>query len=172
MTLQLRLVSITLPTVLAIAASLTGCNSAPKESIAPSPASSPLASASPIAPSPNSSASPSPSTSSDHSQPKRGGQVVEDGDYHLEFVAAKEGATTHLDLFLQTGDTHTAVPGAIVEAQVQKPDGAIAKVILPYDASGQHYAASIPTTESGEYLVKITAKIKKKTASGRFTFSG
>jgi len=167
MTLQSRLISMTMPTVLAIAASLTGCNSAPTESIAPSPSPSPVASASasPIA------TSPSTTPPSDHSQPKQGGQVVEDGDYHLEFVAGKEGKTTHLDLFLQTGDTHAVIAGAMVEAQVQKPDGTTAKVILPYDAPGQHYAASIPTTEPGEYLVKITAKIKGKTAAGRFTFS-
>ncbi len=167
MTIQSRLVSITIPTVLAIAASLTGCSSAPPESSAASPSISPVASTSPslIAASPNAT------PTGDHSQPKQGGQVVEDGNYHLEFVAGKEGKTTHLDLFLQTGDTHAAIPGAIVEAQVQKPDGTTAKVVLPYDAPGQHYATSIPTTESGEYLVKITAKIKGKTAAGRFTFS-
>lgn len=165
--LQSRLISMTIPTVLAIAASLTGCSSAPTESTAPSPSASPIASpnTSPIAASPNAT------PTGDHSQPKQGGQVVEDGDYHLEFVAAKEGKTTHLDLFLQSGDTHAAIAGAMVEAQVQKPDGTTAKVVLPYDAPGQHYATSIPTTESGEYLVKITAKIKGKTASGRFTFS-
>jgi len=167
MTIQLRLVSITIPTVLAIAASLTGCSSAPPESSAASPSISPVASTSPspIAASPNAT------PTGDHSQPKQGGQVVEDGDYHLEFVAGKEGKTTHLDLFLQTDDTHAAIAGAMVEAQVQKPDGTTAKVILPYDAPGQHYAASIPTVESGEYLVKITAKIKGETASGRFNFT-
>jgi len=167
MTIQSRLVSITIPTVLAIAASLASCSSAPPESSAASPSISPVASSSPspIAASPNAT------PTGDHSQPKQGGQVVEDGNYHLEFVAGKEGKTTHLDLFLQTGDTHAAIAGAMVEAQVQKPDGTTAKVILPYDAPGQHYAASIPTTEPGEYLVKITAKIKGKTAAGRFTFS-
>ncbi|HEY9688555.1 MAG TPA: hypothetical protein V6D46_01070 [Coleofasciculaceae cyanobacterium] len=158
---------IALTALLGISSSLVGCSSAPTESSAASPSISPVASSSPspIAASPNAT------PTGDHSQPKQGGQVVEDGDYHLEFVAGKEGKTTHLDLFLQSGDTHAAIAGAMVEAQVQKPDGTTAKVILPYDAPGQHYAASIPTTEPGEYLVKITAKIKGKTASGRFTFS-
>jgi hypothetical protein len=146
---------------------LTGCSSAPPANPA-SPAASPSAvsSPSPIAASP--SASPK---VADHSQPKQGGQVVEDGKYHLEFVAGKEGKITHLDLFLQSGDTHANLPGAVVEAQVQKPDGQLLKVVLPYDAAGQHYATTIPTVEAGEYLVKVTAKLKGETASGRFNFT-
>ena len=146
---------------------LTSCSSAPPTTAA-SPAASPAAvsSPSPIAVSP--SASPQ---MADHSQPKQGGQVVEDGKYHLEFVAGKEGKTTHLDLFLQSGDTHANLPGAVVEAQVQKPDGQLLKVALPYDAAGQHYATTIPTAEAGDYLVKVTAKLKGETASGRFKFT-
>ena len=37
---------------------------------------------------------------SQHSKPNQGGQVVESGKYHLEFVPASEANGTHIDLFL------------------------------------------------------------------------
>ncbi len=52
----------------------------------------------------------------------QGGQVIESGPYHLELVTGKETSGTHLDLFLQKGDNHEAIPSAKVTAQVQLPD--------------------------------------------------
>ncbi len=64
---------------------------------------------------------------------------METGAYHLEFLAEKETNTTHMDLYLQTGDNHEAVPNAKVIAQVQLPDGKQKSIPLTYDVSGKHY---------------------------------
>lgn len=55
--------------------------------------------------------------------PQAGGQVVESGAYHLELITETEAEGTHLDLYLQKGDNHEAIPNAKVTAQVQLPDG-------------------------------------------------
>jgi hypothetical protein len=46
------------------------------------------------------------SSKKNHSEPSQGGQVVESGPYHMEFVVAKEPNGTHLDFYLQNGDNH------------------------------------------------------------------
>ncbi|MCA1991247.1 MAG: hypothetical protein LDL41_04255 [Coleofasciculus sp. S288] len=103
--------------------------------------------------------------------PQAGGQVVESGVYHLEFVPVKEGSGTHLDFYLQKGDNHEPIPNAKVTAQVQLPDGTQKTVDLPYDAEGKHYAALLPETATGQYQVKITSDIDGEKVDGRFTFS-
>jgi hypothetical protein len=99
-----------------------------------------------------------------------GGQVVESGKYHLEFVPEKASNETHLDLYLQKGDTHEAVANAKVTADVQLPDGKLKTIPLSYDASGKHYAAVVKEKVTGQYQVKITAKIGSEQADGRFNF--
>lgn len=110
-------------------------------------------------------------TKTDHSQPSKGGQVVESGKYHLEFVPEKEAKGTHLDFYLLSGDNHEIVPGAKVTAQVQLPDGSQKSLPLTYDAQGKHYAALLPGTATGEYQVKITSDIKGEKVDGRFSFN-
>ncbi|PSB47745.1 hypothetical protein [Chamaesiphon polymorphus] len=100
----------------------------------------------------------------------QGGQVVESGKYHLEFVPVTSSNDTHLDLYLQTGDTHEAVANAKVTADVQLPDGKLKTIPLSYDASGKHYAAVVKEKVAGQYQVKITAKIGSEQADGRFNF--
>jgi hypothetical protein len=100
----------------------------------------------------------------------KGGQVVESGKYHLEFVPEKGSNETHLDLYLQKGDTHEAIANAKVTADVQLPDGKQKTLPLSYDASGKHYAAVVNGKISGQYQVKITATIGSETADGRFNF--
>ena len=104
-------------------------------------------------------------------QASKGGQVVESGAYHLEFVAAKESTGTHLDFYLQKGDKREPVPNAKVTAQVQLPNGKQQTLALKYDADGKHYAVVFPGKEAGQYPVKVTADINGEKVNGRFTFN-
>ncbi|MBD2691258.1 hypothetical protein [Anabaena catenula] len=114
--------------------------------------------------------SPAAKTNNQHGASK-GGQVVETGKYHLEFVAGKEANQTHIDLYLQTSDNHEAVPDAKVTAQIQLPDGKQKSILLTYDASGKHYKANLAENIPGQYQVKITADIKGEKVNGRFNFN-
>jgi len=140
---------------------LGGCASGGDKTTTSQPGASPSAISSPTA---------SPKAT-DHSAPSRGGQVVETGAYHLEFVAVPEASGTHLDLFLQTGDSHEAVVGATVKGQVQLPDGSQREVNFEYDAEGKHYMAMLPATASGEYKVVILTDINGEKVNGRFSFT-
>ncbi|WP_026733951.1 hypothetical protein [Fischerella sp. PCC 9605] len=120
--------------------------------------------------SPSTLASPAAKTNNEHGASK-GGQVVETGKYHLEFVPEKEANGTHLDLYLQTGDRHEAVPNAKVTAQVQQPDGTQKTIPFSYDATGKHYAAFFPGNAAGQYQVKVTASIGNQKVDGRFSFN-
>ncbi|BAZ01579.1 hypothetical protein NIES37_55820 [Tolypothrix tenuis PCC 7101] len=100
-----------------------------------------------------------------------GGQVVETGAYHLEFVPEKEANKTHLDFYLLKGDNHEAIPDANVTAQVQSPDGKQKTVAFKYDANDQHYTGLLNDTLAGQYQVKINADIKGKKVDGRFNFN-
>jgi len=104
-------------------------------------------------------------------KPLAGGQVVESGPYHLEFVSEKEDNGTHLDFYLQKGDNHEAIPNAKVTAQVQLPDGTQKTLPLTYDAEGKHYAALLPGNATGQYQVKVTSEIDGQKVDGRFSFS-
>lgn len=148
---------------------LGACASGGNQTATESPAASPSIASSPAA-QPATSSNPS-SKPMDHSASTHGGQVVETGEYHLEFVAVPEAGGTHLDLFLQTGDTHEAVTGATVQGQVQLPNGAQKTVSFAYDAEGKHYAAMLPETASGEYKVVILTDINGKKVNGRFSFT-
>ncbi len=103
--------------------------------------------------------------------PQAGGQVVESGLYHLEFVPVKEESGTHLDFYLQKGDNHEAIPNAKVTAQVQLPDGTQKTLPLTYDAKGKHYAALLSEKAGGQYQVKVTSDINGQKVNGRFNFS-
>lgn len=109
-------------------------------------------------------------SASKDSKPKKGGQVVESGAYHLELVPEQEEKGTHLDFYLQRGDNHEAIPNAKVTAQVQTPDGTQKTLPLKYDAEGKHYAALLTGNASGQYQVKVTADIKGEKVNGRFSF--
>ena len=109
-------------------------------------------------------------TASHPAIPQKGGQVVESGPYHLEFIAIKEAKGTHLDFYLQKGDNHETIPNAKVTAQIQLPDGTQKTLSLPYDAPGKHYAALLPTAAIGQYQVKVTADIQGEKVNGRFNF--
>ncbi len=100
-----------------------------------------------------------------------GGQVVESGPYHLEFVSEPEAEGTHLDFYLQQGDTHEAIPNAKVTAQIQLPDGQQKSLPLTYDSEGKHYTAMLTEKAPGEYLVAMTSDINGEKVNGRFTFS-
>jgi hypothetical protein len=103
-------------------------------------------------------------------KPEKGGQVIESGRYHLEFVPEIEAKGIHMDFFLLTGDKHEAVPNAKVKAQVQLPDGTSKTLNMTYDAKDKHYTALLPTTRKGEYKVAILSEIKGKKIDGRFSF--
>jgi hypothetical protein len=123
-----------------------------------------------ITESPVTSASPTAKTNNEHSVSK-GGQVVETGAYHLEFVPEKEANGTHMDLYLQKGDNHEAVPNAKVTAEVQLPDGKQKTIPLTYDASGKHYTAALSEKATGQHQVKVTADVGGEKVNGRFSFN-
>ncbi len=100
-----------------------------------------------------------------------GGQVVETGKYHLEFVAEKEDKGTHLDLYLETGDKHETVPNAKVTADIQLPDGKQTTIPLTYDAEGKHYKGEISNKATGQYQVRINTEVGGEKLNGRFSFN-
>ena len=102
---------------------------------------------------------------------KQGGQVVEVGDYHLELVPEIEAEGTHMDLYLQQGDSHEAIPDAQVTAQVDLPDGTQQSLDMEYDAEGKHYTALLPSDAAGEYKVAVLSDIDGEKVNGRFSFT-
>lgn len=108
---------------------------------------------------------------SGHGAPQKGGQVVESGKYHLEFVPEKEANGIHLDFYVQKGDNHESVPDAKVTAQIQLPDGTQKTLSLTYDAEGKHYTAMLPGKATGQYQVKMLSEIKGEKVDGRFSFN-
>jgi hypothetical protein len=105
-----------------------------------------------------------------HTAPRKGGQVVESGKYHLELVPEQEGSSTHLDFYLLQGDKHEIMPNAKVTAQIQSPDGNLTTIPFNYDVSGKHYAAVVSEKTAGQYQVKITATVGSTQVDGRFKF--
>jgi len=101
----------------------------------------------------------------------KGGQVVEAGAYHLEFVPEKEAQGTHMDFYVLKGDNHQSVPNAKVTAQVQTPDGGQKSLNLNYDKEGKHYTVLLPVNSPGQYQVKMLVDVDGKKVDGRFNFS-
>lgn len=132
-----------------------------------SPTSAPVASK-PASSAP--SAAPAGTGKTDNAKASKGGQVVESGAYHLEFVAEKEATGTHLDFYLQKGDKREPVPNAKVSAQVQLPSGKQQTLALKYDPDGKHYTVIFPVKDAGNYPVKMNADINGEKVDGRFTF--
>jgi hypothetical protein len=110
-------------------------------------------------------------STTDHSAATRGGQVVETGAYHLELVPVPEVDGIHLDLYLQTGDTHEAVADATVVAQVQLPDGTQQALPMEYDAAGEHFFAFLPSQAAGEYRTVMQTDINGEKVNARFSFA-
>ena len=136
-------------------------------------ASSPAAST-PALTQPSTAASPAASTAQSASSENhggQGGQVIESGPYHLELVTGKENSGTHLDLFLQKGDNHEAIPNAKVTAQVQLPDGTQQSLDMKYDKSEKHYTAILPSAVAGEYKVAILSDISGERVNARYSFT-
>lgn len=106
----------------------------------------------------------------DHSAATKGGQVVESGAYHFELVPVPEADGIHLDLYLQTGDTHEAVANATVVAQVQFPDGTQQEIPMEYDAAGEHFFAFFPSQATGEYKTVIQSDVSGEKVNARFSF--
>jgi len=119
----------------------------------------------------NNSAEATPQDGTTHAAiPQAGGQVIESGPYHLEFVHAAEHSGTHLDFYLQRGDNHEPIPDANVTAQVQLPDGTPKTLNMDYDAAGKHYTAMLPEQASGEYKIAILSEVNGEKVNGRFAF--
>lgn len=111
------------------------------------------------------------SAKTNHPQTSQGGQVIESGLYHLELVPISEANGTHIDFFLQKGDTHEAISDAKVTAQIQLPAGEQKTLDLDYDAAGKHYAGFLPEKATGEYKVVMLTDIKGEKINGRFAFN-
>lgn len=143
---------------------LTACNSGSQTT---NSGNSPAANTS-VAASPS---SPAMSDEKAHGEMAGKGMVVESGPYHLELLPEKEAEGTHLDLFLQRGDNHEAVPDAKITAQVQLPDGSQKSLDMKYDTEGKHYTVLVPGAATGEYKVAILSDIKGEKVNGRFSFN-
>ena len=138
---------------------LGACSGGNPTATAPASQSTPSSTSQPIA---------SPTTTAATS--KQGGMVVESGPYHLELVLGKEGSNTHLDLLVQKGDNHEAIPNAKVTAQVQLPDGSQQSINMVYDAPAKHYAGKVASVVAGEYKVTAQAEIAGEKVNARFNF--
>ena len=150
---------------------LGACSGNPTASTNSSPATSPSPAISPSAIASGSKAI-STSSKSDHSEgAPEGGQVVESGDYHLQFVPEKEANTAHLDFYLMKGEKHEAVPNAKVTAQVQLPDGSQKSLAMIYDLAEKHYTAKLPNAAPGAYKVVILSDVDGSKVNGRFSFT-
>lgn len=152
---------------------LGACSSGSNQASSPSPAATtatepkPTESASPAASSDKMAAD---KTNSGEKHGGQGGQVVEVGAYHLELVPEKEADVTHLDVYLQKGDNHEAVPNANITAQVQLPDGSQKTLDFKYDPAEKHYTAKLPGAAAGEYKVAVLSDIGGEKVNGRFSF--
>jgi len=167
MQLKMSVTMISAIALLLLSACSSGNQTANTSSLAtsPSPAVSPSASAS-------GSKAISTSSKSDHSEgAPKGGQVVESGDYHLQFVPEKEANTAHLDFYLMKGEKHEAVPNAKVTAQVQLPDGSQKSLAMIYDLAEKHYTAKLPNAAPGAYKVVILSDVDGSKVNGRFSFT-
>ena len=107
----------------------------------------------------------------DHNVATKGGQVVESGAYHFELVPVPEADGIHLDLYLQTGDTHEAVADATVVTQVQLPDGTQQALPMEYDAAGEHFFAFLPSQAAGDYRAVVQTDINGEKVNARFSFA-
>jgi hypothetical protein len=143
---------------------LTGCASSPTAT-APVTQATASSTSQPIA-------TPTPSDKKERNQAgsNQGGIVVESGPYHLELVPEKDGANTHLDLFVQKGDTHEAISDAKVTVQVQLPDGSQQSVVMTYDLPAKHYAGTVATVAAGDYKLTAQAEIAGEKVNARFNF--
>lgn len=110
-------------------------------------------------------------TETQNNTSQKGGQVIESGPYHLEFLPGIEADSIHLDFFLQKGDSHEAIPDAKVTAQVQLPDGTQKTLDLKYDSPEKHYTVMLPSKAAGEYKVAFLSDIKGEKVNGRFSFN-
>lgn len=106
----------------------------------------------------------------DHGEARKGGQVVETGAYHLEFVPEKEADASHLDFYLLKDENHEPVPNAKVTAQVQLPDGSQKSLNLKYDAGDKHYTGILPGHAIGDYKVAILSDINGEKVNARYSF--
>ena len=99
-----------------------------------------------------------------------GGQVIESGQYHLEFVAEPNDDGTHIDFYLEKGEKHEHIGDAQVKAQIQLPNGEQKSIPLIYEADEKHYHGILSEKVSGEYKVVVLSDIKGEKINGRFTF--
>jgi hypothetical protein len=145
---------------------LGGCGQEPKTGDTATTNSAPSAESKPSA----TATKPANEMEKSHMAPRKGGQVVESGKYHLELVSVKEASGTHLDFYLLQSSNHEIMPNAKVTAEIQLPDGQQKTIPFSYDASGKHYAAVVNEKATGQYQVKITSTIGSEQVDGRFKF--
>jgi hypothetical protein len=102
---------------------------------------------------------------------KQGGQVVKAGDYHMEFIASKEGDGTHLDFFLYKGNSTDVLSNAKITARVKYPDGTQKEIPLKYEPENKHYGEKLPdASQVGDYQVAILTDVNGEKVNGRFSF--
>jgi hypothetical protein len=99
-----------------------------------------------------------------------GGQIVETGDYHLEFLTNKADNGVSLNFMIGKGEAHISVADAKVTAQVQRPDGTQQALDMKYDAGEKAYKAILPKASVGEYSVAVLSEVGGKKMNSRFSF--
>lgn len=100
----------------------------------------------------------------------KGGQVLETGDYHLEFLTHKADNGVSLDFVIEKGEAHTPITTAKVTAQVQLPDGTQQALDMKYDAGEKVYKAVLAQAPTGEYNVAVLSEVDDKKMNSRFSF--
>lgn len=105
-----------------------------------------------------------------HGDKKAGGQVVNLGQYHLEFNPDIQKDSTHLDMNLH-GDQDQEITDAKLTAQIQLPDGTKKTLPIPYNTEEKQYTAKLPETATGDYKVVIQTDLKGEKLNGRFSFN-
>jgi hypothetical protein len=101
----------------------------------------------------------------------KGGQIVEMGEYHLEFLTHKVDNGLSLDFILGKGEAHTPVADAKVTAQVQLPDGTQQALDMKYDIGEKAYKVTFLKDAPGEYGVVILTNVGGKKMNSRFSFN-
>jgi len=161
--------------------SLTACNNSSEASKTSATNSSPTEATSATAAKPDSKAQETHKEGDGHNHKEgdghdhsgghgKGGQVVETGDYHLEFLTHKADNGVSLDFVIEKGEAHTPITTAKVSAQVQLPDGTQQALDMKYDAGEKVYKAVLAKAPTGEYNVAVLSEVDGKKMNSRFSF--
>lgn len=105
-----------------------------------------------------------------HSHDSKDGQVLILDGYQLKFIAERDTDESHLHLYVERGNNHESVPDAVVQAQVQAPDGKEKTLEFKYDEKEKGYVAVVNNLSDGKHQIKFLVNVQGKNINGRFQF--